>query len=134
MPASSSSPPAAGAFPWSRDSSGELHGVAAVIDKDLASALLANELGADLLLISTAVEKVALNFGTPQQRWVDQLTLSEAKRYLAEGGHFASGSMAPKIQAMINYLEHGGHEALITSPGSIEAALAGRTGTWIVPD
>ena len=112
----------------------ELHGVAAVIDKDLASALLANALDADLLLISTAVERVALDFGTPQQRWVDRLSLSEAKRYLAEGGHFGSGSMAPKIQAMINYLEHGGREALITSPGSIEPALAGRTGTWIVPD
>jgi carbamate kinase len=123
-----------GGIPVVRDSYGELHGAAAVIDKDLASALLANALGADLLLISTAVEQVALNFGTPQQRWVDRLTLSEAKRYLAEGGHFGSGSMAPKIQAMINYLEHGGREALITSPGSIEAALAGRTGTWIVRD
>jgi len=100
---------------------GELHGVAAVIDKDLASALLANALDADLLLISTAVDQVALNFGTPQQRWVDRLTLSEAKRYLAEGGHFGSGSMAPKIQAMVNYLERGGREALITSPASIEA-------------
>jgi carbamate kinase len=123
-----------GGIPVVRDASGELHGVAAVIDKDLASALLANALGADLLLISTAVDQVALNFGTPQQRWLDRLTLSEAKRYLAEGGHFGSGSMAPKIQATINYLERGGRQALITSPGSIERALAGRTGTWIVPD
>jgi carbamate kinase len=123
-----------GGVPVVRDSAGELHGASAVIDKDLASALLANALGADLLLISTAVEQVALYFGTPQQRWVDRLTLSEAKRYLAEGGHFGGGSMAPKIQAMINYLEHGGREALITSPGSIEAALAGSTGTWIVRD
>jgi len=122
-----------GGVPVVRDSSGDLHGVAAVIDKDLASALLANALDADLLLISTAVEQVALNFGTPQQRWVGRLTLGEAKRYLAEGGHFGSGSMAPKIQAMINYLEHGGREALITSPGRIEAALAGETGTRIVP-
>jgi carbamate kinase len=113
---------------------GELHGVAAVIDKDLASALLANALDADLLLISTAVEQVALNFGTPQQEWVGRLTLSEAKRYLAEGRHFGRGSMAPKIQAMVNYLEHGGREALITSPNSIERALAGKTGTWIVRD
>jgi carbamate kinase len=112
---------------------GELHGVAAVIDKDLASALLANALDADLLLISTAVERVALNFGTPRQRWVDRLTLSEAKRYLAEGGHFGGGSMAPKIKAVINYLEHGGREALITSPATIEQALAGTTGTRIIP-
>lgn len=112
--------------------SGELRGVAAVIDKDLASALLANALGADLLLISTAVERVALNFGTPQQRWVDRLTLDEAKRYLAEGDHFGRGSMGPKIQAVINYLEQGGREALITSPERIEDALAGKTGTRIV--
>jgi len=123
-----------GGIPVVASQAGELHGVAAVIDKDLASALLANELNADLLLISTAVDQVALNFGTPQQRWVDRLTLSEAKRYLAEGGHFASGSMAPKIQAMVNYLERGGREGLITSPASIEQALAGQTGTRIVRD
>jgi carbamate kinase len=123
-----------GGIPVVAAETGELHGVAAVIDKDLASALLANALSADLLLISTAVEQVALNFGTPEQRWVDRLTLSEAKRYLAEGGHFGSGSMGPKIQAVINYLEHGGREALITSPASIEQALAGITGTRIVRD
>ncbi len=122
-----------GGIPVVAADTGELHGVAAVIDKDLASALLANALDADLLLISTAVDRVALNFGTPQQRWVDRLTLSEAKRYLAEGGHFGSGSMGPKIQAVINYLEHGGREALITSPESIEQALAGTTGTRIIP-
>lgn len=121
-----------GGIPVVASATGELHGVAAVIDKDLASALLANALDADLLLISTAVEQVALNFGTPQQQWVDRLTLSQAKRYLAEGGHFGSGSMAPKIQAVINYLDHGGQEALITSPGSIEGALAGGTGTRII--
>jgi carbamate kinase len=121
-----------GGIPVVAAETGELHGVAAVIDKDLASALLANALDADLLLISTAVERVALNFGTPEQRWVDRLTLSEAKRYLAEGGHFGSGSMGPKIQAVVNYLEHGGREALITSPDSIEQALAGTTGTRIV--
>ena len=123
-----------GGIPVVTSPNGELHGVAAVIDKDLASALLANALDADLLLISTAVDQVALNFGTPQQRWVDRLTLSEAKRYLAEGRHFASGSMGPKIQAMVNYLERGGREGLITSPASIEAALAGQTGTRVVPD
>jgi carbamate kinase len=76
---------------------------------------------------------VALNFGTPRQQWVDRLTLSQAKRHLAEGGHFGSGSMAPKIKAVINYLEHGGREALITSPATIEQALAGTTGTRIIP-
>ncbi len=123
-----------GGIPVVATQTGELRGVAAVIDKDLASALLANALGADLLLISTAVERVALDFGTPDQRWVDRLTLSEAKRYLGEGRHFRSGSMAPKIQAVVNYLEHGGREALITSPESIERALAGETGTRISQD
>ncbi len=123
-----------GGIPVVTAETGELHGVAAVIDKDLASALLATALDADLLLISTAVDRVALNFGAPQQRWIDRLTLSEAKRYLAEGGHFGSGSMAPKIQAVVNYLESGGREALITSPDRIEQALAGTTGTRIVRD
>jgi carbamate kinase len=123
-----------GGIPVVRGADGELRGVAAVIDKDLASALLANALGADLLLISTAVDRVALNFGTPQQRWADRLTLREAKGYLAEGVHFAAGSMAPKIQAVINYLDNGGREALITSPESIEAALAGTSGTRITSD
>ena len=81
-----------GGIPVIADPDGDLHGVAAVIDKDLASALLANNLGADLLIISTAVEKVALNFGTPEERQVDHLTLAEAKAYLAEGVHFAKGS------------------------------------------
>jgi carbamate kinase len=122
-----------GGIPVVTSPSGELHGVPAVIDKDLASALLANALDADLLLISTAVDRVALDFGTPSQRWVSRMTLTEARRYLAEGTHFGSGSMAPKIQAVISYLEHGGREAIITSPGSIEGALAGQTGTSITP-
>ncbi len=109
-------------------------GVAAVIDKDYASSLLARLIKADLLLISTAVEKVALNFGKPDQRWIDRMTLSEAKRYLAEGVHFAKGSMAPKIQAIIWFLEGGGKQALITDPQNIGRALKGETGTWIVPD
>lgn len=112
----------------------EYRGVAAVIDKDYASSLLARLINADLFLISTAVEKVALNFGKPDQKWVDRMTLSEAKRYLAEGTHFAKGSMAPKIQAIIWYLEAGGKQALITNPENIGRALKGETGTWIVPD
>lgn len=113
---------------------GEYRGVAAVIDKDYASSLLARMLKADLFLISTAVEKVALNFGKPDQKWIDRMTLSEAKQYLAEGTHFAKGSMAPKIQAIIWYLEAGGKEAIITNPENIGRALRGETGTHIVPD
>jgi carbamate kinase len=95
---------------------------------------LALNINADLLLISTAVEKVALNFGKPNQQWIDRMTLSEAKAYLAEGTHFAKGSMAPKIQAIIWFLEKGGDKALITDPKNISRALKGETGTWIVHD
>ncbi len=112
---------------------GEYRGIAAVIDKDYASSLLARAVHADLFLIATAVEKVALYYGQPAQRWVDRMTLEEAKCYLAEGIHFAPGSMAPKIQAVIWYLEAGGKQALITSPEHIGRALRGETGTWIVP-
>src|SRR5579875_1857957 len=103
------------------------------IDKDLASSLLATQLDADLLLISTAVEKAAINFKKPDQRDLDRITLSEAKRYYAEG-HFAKGSMGPKVLAVINYLERGGKAALITMPETIGKALVGETGTWVVPD
>jgi carbamate kinase len=113
---------------------GQYQGIAAVIDKDFASSLLAQLIKADLLLISTAVEKVALNFGKPDQKWIDEMTLSEAKSYLAGGGHFAKGSMAPKIQAIIWFLEAGGKQAIITSPENIGRALKGETGTRIVPD
>ena len=113
---------------------GGLKGVAAVIDKDYASSLLASEINADLFIISTAVEKVALNFGKPDEKWLDRITLSEAKAYLAEGTHFAKGSMAPKIQAVINFLEAGGKKALITNPENIGRALKGETGTWLVQD
>jgi len=122
-----------GGIPVVRRSDGSLHGVDAVIDKDLASAMLATVIEAGLLVITTAVEKVALGWGTPQQRWVDRLTLSEAKAYLAEGTHFAAGSMAPKIQACINYLEAGGGEVLITDPEHLPAAIRGETGTRVVP-
>jgi carbamate kinase len=111
----------------------EYQGVAAVIDKDFASSLLARLINADLFLISTAVEKVAINFGKPEEKWLDKMTLAEAKQYLAEGTHFAKGSMAPKIQAIIWFLENGGKQALITNPENIGRALKGETGTWIVP-
>ena len=121
-----------GGIPVVRGEGGSLRGVEAVIDKDYASGLLAAGIQADLFLISTAVDKVALNYGQPGQRWLDEMTLAEAKRYLAEG-HFAPGSMGPKIRASIEFLEQGGQEALITSPENIERALAGETGTRIVP-
>jgi len=122
-----------GGIPVIRDENGELVGTAAVIDKDFASSLLAREMKADLLLISTAVEKVAINFGKPDEKWLDKMTLAEAKQYLAEGTHFAKGSMAPKVQAIIWFLEAGGKQALITNPENIGRALKGETGTWIVP-
>ncbi|HLE15562.1 MAG TPA: carbamate kinase [Anaerolineales bacterium] len=108
-------------------------GTAAVIDKDFASSLLAQLVQAELFLISTAVEQVALNYGKPDQRWIDQMTLGEAKQYLAEGSHFAKGSMAPKIQAIVWFLEAGGKEAIITNPENIGRALRGETGTRITP-
>jgi len=111
---------------------GELEGTAAVIDKDFASSLLAQTLKANLLVIATAVEKVAINFGKPEQKWLDKMTVAEAKAYLEEGTHFAKGSMAPKIQAAIWYLENGGKEAVITNPENIGRALKGETGTHIV--
>lgn len=111
----------------------QLVGTAAVIDKDYASSLLARLVNADLFLISTAVEKVAINFGKPDQKWLDRMTMDEAKQYLAEGTHFAKGSMAPKIQAVLWFLEAGGKQALITNPENIGRALKGETGTWITP-
>lgn len=122
-----------GGIPVIGDADGKLRGTAAVIDKDLASALLASRLKADLFIISTAVERVALNYGQPDQRWLDSVTLAEAKEYLAEGVHFAKGSMAPKVQAVVNYLEAGGQHAIVTDPPNIARALAGVTGTHFVP-
>jgi len=121
-----------GGIPVVEDEKGNLSGVEAVIDKDFASALLASSIQADLFLISTAIEKVALNFNKPDQQWLDRVTLAEAKRYLAEG-HFAKGSMEPKVQAIIGYLEDGGKQAIVTTPENIGRALAGETGTHFVP-
>jgi carbamate kinase len=121
-----------GGIPVIEEDGGDLVGVEAVIDKDFASSILATSINADLFLISTAVEKVALNFNKPNQMWIDAMTLTEAKQFLAEG-HFAKGSMEPKIKAIIGYLERGGKEALITNPDNIERALEGKTGTRIVP-
>lgn len=121
-----------GGIPVVEKENGELEGIAAVIDKDYASSLLARSIKADLFLISTAVEKVYLNFGKPDQKAVDRMTVAEAKQYMAEG-HFANGSMRPKIQAIIWFLEAGGKQAIITNPENIERALRGETGTLIVP-
>lgn len=121
-----------GGIPVVADENGHLRGIAAVIDKDFASSLLATRLGADTFIISTAVEKVAINYGKPDQQWLDRVTLAEAKAYLAEGIHFAKGSMAPKIQAIVNFLEAGGTHAIVTDPPNIPRALAGETGTHIV--
>jgi len=110
----------------------ELRGTAAVIDKDFASSLLAREVKADLFLIATSIEKVAINFGKPNQKWADRMTLAEAKQYLAEGTHFAQGSMAPKIQAIIWFLENGGKHAIVTDPQNIGRALRGEAGTHLV--
>jgi len=123
-----------GGIPVIEDEHGMLKGVFAVIDKDRASALLAANLHADLLLISTAVEKVAINFNKPDQIWLDRMTLSEAKQYMAEG-HFLAGSMGPKIEAIIAFLEaNPSGQGLITDPPHMVDALDGKTGTWLVQD
>lgn len=120
-----------GGIPVVADDSGNLRGVPAVIDKDFASGLLAGNIKADLFMVSTAVEKVALNYGQENQRWIDELSLDEARAYLAEGIHFAKGSMAPKIEAAIRFLENGGQRVIITDPEHMEEALSGSTGTHI---
>ncbi|MBA4385497.1 MAG: carbamate kinase [Anaerolinea sp.] len=120
-----------GGIPVVDNGKGGCVGIAAVIDKDFASSLLASLIKADLFIISTAVEKVAINYGKPNEKWLDHMTVAEAKAYLDEGIHFAKGSMAPKIQAIINYFENGGKEALITNPENIGRALRGETGTRI---
>jgi carbamate kinase len=122
-----------GGIPVIKTGDGQYVGMAAVIDKDFASSLLAQEIQAELLMISTAVEKVALNFGKPNQKWVDRMTVAEAKQYLDEGIHFAKGSMAPKIQAITWFLEAGGKQAIVTNPENIGRALRGETGTLFVP-
>mgnify|MGYP006286997821 CR=1 FL=1 len=121
-----------GGIPVVREEDGSLQGVPAVIDKDYASSLLAQSIDADLFLISTAVEQVYLNFNQPDQKAIDKMTVAEAKEYAAQG-HFAEGSMRPKIEAIIWFLEAGGKEALITNPENIARALRGETGTRIVP-
>lgn len=121
-----------GGIPVVKRPSGMIRGIEAVIDKDFASGLLAKLVGADLLLISTAVEKVAINFNQPDQQWLDKITVAEAEKYIEEG-HFAPGSMLPKMQAIVKFIKETGKKALITDPPNMQRALKGETGTWIVP-
>lgn len=123
-----------GGIPVVRNAKGELRGINAVIDKDRASSMLARKINADLFLISTGVEQVAIHFGKPNQQPIAQMTVAEAKQYMAEG-HFAPGSMKPKIEASIDFVEQSENPdvfALITNPENLERALAGETGTRIV--
>jgi len=122
-----------GGIPVARQWDGTLHGVEAVIDKDLASSLLAKLLGFDALVIVTAVEEVLIHFGKPEQRGLSRATTSELERYAAEG-HFPHGNMGPKIQAAIEFVHGGGREVIITSPGRVREALEGNAGTRIVRD
>jgi carbamate kinase len=121
-----------GGIPVVADEKGMLSGAAAVIDKDIASAVLAHQIGADALVISTSVEKVCLNFGKPGQRALDAMTVAEAKQFIAEG-QFAPGSMLPKIEACIQFVAQSNREALVTCPEALSSALDGRAGTRLVP-
>ena len=110
----------------------QLKGVGAVIDKDFASSLLARELDADYLIILTAVEKVAINYGKPEEKWLDNITVEEARQYMGEG-HFAPGSMLPKVQAAVEFAESKeGRDALITLLEKAKDGILGKTGTKIV--
>jgi carbamate kinase len=111
---------------------GGFRGVEAVIDKDHATALLARELGAEVLLISTGVNGVAVDFGTPSERWLRHVRVGELRRHLADG-QFGAGSMAPKVEAAIAFVEGGGQAAVVATPAELAAALRGQTGTRILP-
>jgi len=119
-----------GGIPVIENEHGDLLGMEAVIDKDYGGALMANSLPAEIFIIATAVEKVAINFNKPNQQWLDRLTVAEAQQYLAES-HFAKGSMEPKIKAALQFIERGGQAAIITNPENLSRALAGETGTRI---
>jgi carbamate kinase len=122
-----------GGIPVTVDEEGHLRGVAAVVDKDLASATLATAIGADKIVDLTSVEKVKLNYGKPEESDLDRLTVSEAKRYLADG-QFPRGSMGPKIEASIQFLEHGGQQVIIANLEKLIEAFDGTTGTHLYPD
>ena len=109
----------------------ELQGISAVIDKDFASSLLATEIKADLFIISTGVEKVAIKFKSDNPVWLDNITVSDCRKYIADG-EFAKGSMLPKIEASLGFLQNGGKKVIITSPNKLAAAVRNETGTHIV--
>jgi len=121
-----------GGIPVIMKENGELEGRAAVIDKDFASCLLAIDLKADLFIISTGVDKVAINFNKPDQQSLDTLTVADAEKYLAEG-QFPAGSMGPKIEAALDFLKQGGKKVIITQPHLLEEAIAGKNGTHMIP-
>ena len=120
-----------GGIPVIRNEQGEIEGVEAVIDKDHASSLLARQLGADTFIISTSIDASYVNFGKENQEPITRATLSEIKRYLTEG-HFKAGSMKPKMEAIVQFLEEGGKKAVITSPENLLKAVRGQCGTTIV--
>jgi carbamate kinase len=122
-----------GGIPVVEAEPGVYRGVEAVIDKDFASALLAASLGVPLFVLSTGVEKVAIRYRRPDQRFLDRMTPAEARRHLA-AGEFPAGSMGPKVRAAIEFIERGGQEVVITSPDHLEEAVAGRTGTHLVAE
>jgi len=120
-----------GGIPVEGTEGNHLKGVPAVVDKDFASAKLAEELDADMLIILTAVEKVAVNFGKPEEKWLDEMSIEDAERYIEEG-HFAPGSMLPKVKAALMFVKSGsGRKAMITMLTKAHDGLAGKTGTVI---
>jgi carbamate kinase len=119
-----------GGIPVVEDERGALSGVEAVIDKDYAAARMAAELEVDILIITTGVEQVAVDFGTERQTWLRNISRTQARRYLAEG-QFPAGNMGPKVEAILWFLDNGGKHSLITNPPNICRALIGKTGTWI---
>jgi carbamate kinase len=121
-----------GGIPVARDAEGCLHGLSAVIDKDLTSAMLAAQLEARTLVMLTGVDRVAVDFGKPTQRAIDRMTVAEARAHQADG-QFPPGSMGPKIDAALRYLQAGGREVIITSIEKLHDALEGKAGTRIVP-
>lgn len=123
-----------GGIPVIENEKGELEGVAAVIDKDFAAELLAENVGADALMILTEVDKVAINYNTPEQKNLEKLTIAEAEKYIEEG-HFAPGSMLPKVQAAIKFVKaNPTKKAIITSLDKATSALEGKDGTTIVAE
>ena len=121
-----------GGIPVIRNQQGDLEGVEAVIDKDLSSSLLARRLGADMLILPTGVDRVALRFNTPDETWLDSMTVARARAYI-RADEFAKGSMEPKVRALADFVEASGGTGIITSLDRMGDALRGRAGTRIVP-